>query len=163
MRPLVCLIVGATLPLWTGCATLVSSNTYRVVMDNPPAPTTFTVLDRKNQPIASGVTPNPVELRANAFPFWPAKYSVVFNGVEGHSQRHEVNAKLDPWVAGNILLGGGAGALIDGATGAAFRLPDRVSGTVSPQFAMTAGGPPSQTQQPLIAQTPSSGGGRRFD
>ena len=115
---------------------MISSGRYDVVMDNPPGPTHFTVLDRKNQPIASGVTPDRVELNAKSFPFWPAKYSVVMAGQAGTTQRHELKAGWDPWILGNIVVGGGAGAIVDGATGAAFKLPERVTGSVPPQFAV---------------------------
>ena len=87
--------------------------------------------------IEQGVTPKQVTLDAKAFPFWPAKYTVVMAGNQLTSQRHEVKASLDPWIAGNLLIGGGAGAIVDGATGAMFRLPERVSGNVSPQYAIT--------------------------
>ena len=129
-------LLAPLLFVFTGCASVVSSGRYDVVMDNPPAPTHFTVFDRKDQPIATGVTPDRVELNAKSYPFWPAKYSVVFAGQAGATQRQEVKAGFDPWILGNIVLGGGAGAIVDGATGAAFQLPERVTGSVPPQFAV---------------------------
>ena len=87
--------------------------------------------------IASGVTPQQVTLEAKSLPFWPAKYSVDFAGAESTSQRQEITASVDPWVVGNIVLGGGAGAVVDGFTGAMFKLPKSIEGNVPPQFAVT--------------------------
>lgn len=127
------LIIGSA----SGCATIVSDRQYAVTVDNPPAPTCFAVYDRKNQVIEQGVTPQQVNLDAKAFPFWPAKYTVVMAGNDSTSQRQEVKAGFDPWIAGNLLIGGGLGAIVDGATGAMFKLPKRITGNVAPQYAVT--------------------------
>lgn len=121
----------------TGCATVVSEKRYPVTIANSQTPTFFSVHDRKNQVIHQGVTPQQVTLDAKAFPFWPAKYSVVFAGQDSASESHELKAGIDPWVAGNIVLGGGLGAIVDGATGAMFKLPKTITGNVPPQFAVT--------------------------
>lgn len=121
----------------SGCATVLSEKRYPVTIENAKAPTYFSVHDRKNRVIHQGVTPQQVTLDAKAFPFWPAKYSVTFAGQQAASQTKEVKASVDPWVAGNLLLGGVPGTLVDGATGAMFRLPKSVQGDVPPQFAVT--------------------------
>lgn len=138
MRQYVLLLAASfTLGFSGGCATIVSERKYEVTIDNPPAPTCFSVYDRKNEVVEQGITPQQVTLDAKAFPFWPAKYSVVMAGTESTSQKLEVQAGFDPWIAGNLVLGGGLGAVVDGATGAMFRLPKRVTGSVSPQYAVT--------------------------
>lgn len=121
----------------TGCATVLSEKRYPVTIANSQTPTFFSVHDRKNQIIHQGVTPQQVTLDAKSYPFWPAKYSVVFAGQESTSESHELKAGIDPWVAGNIILGGGLGAIVDGATGAMFKLPKTITGNVPPQFAVT--------------------------
>lgn len=128
-----CLMIGSHV----GCATIVSEKRYPVTIDNVPGPTYFSIYDRKHQIVDQGVTPKQVTLDAKAFPFWPAKYTVVMAGTESTSQRHELNAGLDPWVAGNLVLGGGLGAIVDGATGAMFKLPKRISGNVANQYAVS--------------------------
>lgn len=121
----------------SGCATVFSEKRYPVTIENATAPTYFSVQNRKNEVIHQGVTPQQVTLDAKAFPFWPAKYSVVFAGQDSASQTHDLKAGVDPWIAGNLLLGGVPGTVIDGATGAMFRLPKSVQGSVPPQFAVT--------------------------
>ncbi|QDT08079.1 hypothetical protein K239x_00080 [Planctomycetes bacterium K23_9] len=121
----------------TGCATIVSEKRYPVTVTNTQAPTYFSIQNRKNETIHQGVTPQQVTLDAKAFPFWPAKYSVVFAGNDATTQTVPLKAKIDPWVAGNIVIGGVAGTVIDGATGAMFKLPAEVKGQIPPQFAVT--------------------------
>ena len=143
----------------SGCATVFSKSEYAVTVDNTGGPTFFSVYDRKDQVIHQGVTPQQVTLDAKAFPFWPASYSVVHAGSELASQKQEVRATFDPWVAGNLLVGGGAGIVVDGATGAMFRLPKSISGSVPAHFAVVDRGEGSQlvaaafsTTTPRIAQ-----------
>ncbi|MGB7342679.1 MAG: hypothetical protein WBD20_00550 [Pirellulaceae bacterium] len=121
----------------SGCATIVSEKRYPVTISNAQAPTYFSIQNRKNETIHQGVTPQQVTLDAKAFPFWPAKYSVVFAGNDSTTQTVPLNAKIDPWVAGNIVFGGVAGTVVDGATGAMFKLPGEVKGQIPPQFAVT--------------------------
>jgi hypothetical protein len=53
------------------------------------------------------------------------------------TQTQTVKAGFDPWTIGNIVIGGGLGAIVDGASGAMFTLPPSVTGSVSPQYAVT--------------------------
>lgn len=129
-------LAGACLLGQIGCATIASEKRYPVTVDNTHGPTFFSVQDRKNNVVHQGVTPQQVTLDAKSFPFWPAKYTVVYAGTDSMTQSRELKAGFDPWVAGNILIGGGAGAIVDGATGAMFKLPKRVEGDIPAQFAV---------------------------
>ncbi len=129
--------VLAMLVFQMGCATIMSEKRYPVTIDNTHGPTFFSVHDRKNNVIHQGVTPQQVTLDAKSRPFWPAKYSVVFAGDESTTQRRELKASLDPWAAGNFVIGGGIGLVVDGASGAMFKLPKTVSGEIPAQFAIT--------------------------
>ena len=137
VRPIACPLALWIIAATSGCATIVSEKRYPVTIQNAAAPTYFSVHNRKNEVIASGVTPQQVTLEAKSMPFWPARYTVAFAGDESTSQRREVKAGFDPWTAGNLVLGGGAGAIVDGFTGAMFKLPKTVEGDVPPQFAVT--------------------------
>ncbi|MGV3484691.1 MAG: hypothetical protein ACO1RT_09765 [Planctomycetaceae bacterium] len=120
-----------------GCATILSEKRYPVIIDNPHGPTFFSVQDRQDKVIHQGVTPQQVTLDAKYRPFWPAKYTVVYAGTESTTQRRELKAGFDPWIAGNLIVGGGVGLVVDGATGAMFKLPKRVEGDIPAQFAVT--------------------------
>ena len=130
------LLVACSVPLLQGCATVVSDRTYPVTFDNTGAQTYFVVRDRNNEFVHQGVTPERVTLDAKSYPFWPAKYNVTFAGSGNSTQHRELKAGVDPWVAGNILLGGGLGAIVDGASGAMFKLPKQVTADVPVQYAV---------------------------
>ncbi len=123
--------------LHTGCATLLSDKKYPVAIDNVNGSTYFSVHDRNNELVYQGVTPQQVTLDAKSMPFWPAKYKVVFAGDQGRTQQSEIRASFDPWTAGNIVVGGVVGLAVDGFTGAMFKLPKTLNGTVPPQYAVT--------------------------
>lgn len=133
-RLLLLMVCACGLP---GCATIMSDRTYPVTVDNSGGQTYFSIRDRKNQVVHEGVTPSQVNLDAKSHPFFPAKYDVTFVGSDNVVQQREVKAGVDPWIAGNILLGGVIGTVVDGATGSMFSLPDRVTGTIAEQYAIT--------------------------
>ena len=113
----------------TGCATLLSKKQYEVTMMNAGGPTYFSVHDHNNNVVKNGVTPQQVELKANAAPFKPAKYQDGYAGIDG-VQRQELKAGIDWWTAGNIIIGGLPGILLDAKTGALWKLKPQVVGQV---------------------------------
>ena len=66
----------------------------------------------------------------------PAKAAPITVICEAESHRREVaylDTEADGWIFGNILLGGGIGVLIDGATGAGQEFPERVFLPLEPE------------------------------
>jgi hypothetical protein len=124
------LLIALMSPVLSGCATLVSDRSYQVTVDNAAGPTYFSVIDRDNKVVQSGVTPQQVTLRSSAGPFRPAKYRVVYASTSGvHEQ--PLDPDINWWTAGNIVIGGVPGIVIDAASGALWRLDDRVTGRVA--------------------------------
>ncbi len=117
---------------FSGCASIMSEKKYEVTMDNKGGPTYFTVHDHKNRVVQSGMTPQQVTLPAKTKWLMPAKYTVGFAGVDG-IERHQLKAGLDWWTGGNIILGGIPGFIVDAATGAMWKLDERVTGQVPQQ------------------------------
>ncbi|WP_345683977.1 hypothetical protein [Novipirellula caenicola] len=107
-----------------------------MAFENSGGKTYFAIHDQKNQLVHQGVTPEQVTLPAKSAPFRPAKYNVTFAGAGEFTQHRELHAGVDPWTAGNILVGGGLGAIVDGATGAMFKLPANVNADVPAQYAI---------------------------
>ena len=101
-------------------------------MDNSGGATYFSVLDNKNRVVHSGVTPQQVTLKSSSAPFRPAKYQVVYAGQDG-VQKYDLNARINWWTAGNIVVGGVPGVAIDAGTGALWRLQPKVIGQVPSQ------------------------------
>jgi hypothetical protein len=121
----------------SGCATIVSKKDYPVMINNHPAPTCYSIYDNKQRLVATGVTPDQVTLPAKSAPFIPAKYQVAFAGEGGRGQVKQVRADLDPWIAGNIFLGGVIGLGVDGFTGAMYKLPKSIDASVPEDLAVT--------------------------
>ena len=130
------LVIVLCVPLFQGCATIASHREYPVAFENSGGKTYFAIHDQKNQLVHQGVTPEQVTLPAKSAPFRPAKYNVTFAGAGEFTQHRELKAGFDPWTAGNILIGGGLGAVVDGATGAMFKLPKTMTGEVPAQYAV---------------------------
>ena len=115
----------------SGCATIVSGRHYQVTMDNKGGATCFSVFDNKNRVLHSGVTPQQVTLKSSSALFQPAKYHVVYASQDGSQQfDYELNARINWWTAGNILIGGVPGIVVDAATGAMWRLQPQLIGQV---------------------------------
>lgn len=129
--------IAAVVLMSSGCATVVSKKQYAVNIDNQPGPTYYQVYNRKNELVSQGITPQQVTLDAKSAPFVRAKYSVVMAGTGSATQTQTVKAGFDPWTIGNIAIGGGLGAIVDGASGAMFTLPPSVTGNVASQYAVT--------------------------
>lgn len=119
-----------------GCATIFSKSQYPVAIINSGGPTHYCVVDKGHEVVQQGVTPGKVSLPAKRFAFLPAKYTVVFAGENSMSQQRQISASLDPWTAGNVLIGGIPGLAVDGITGAMYKLPEEVRGDVPPQYAV---------------------------
>lgn len=99
-------------------------------MDNSGGPTYFTVLDNKNRVVHSGVTPQQVTLKSSSAPFRPAKYQVIYAS-QSEVQQFDVNTSINWWTAGNIIIGGVPGIVVDAGTGALWKLQPAVNGKVA--------------------------------
>lgn len=114
-------VIAVTAP---SCASIVSRSKYDVTFNSNPSQATVRVLNRRGVEIASGQTPASFRLRAKDGFFKPAKYTVVFSK-EGYEEKMmPLKAEFDAWVVGNLIIGGPLGIIIDGATGAMWRIDD---------------------------------------
>lgn len=113
----------------SGCATIISGRKSQVTVKNHAGPTYFNVVDQNGHVVHSGVTPSQVTLKTTSKAFRPAKYSVVYAGQEG-VYRQEVPRDVNWWTAGNIVIGGIPGLLVDAGTGAMWKFDSEVHGSV---------------------------------
>jgi hypothetical protein len=116
----------------SGCATIVSGRKTEVTLDNSGGATYFSVLDSNNRVVDSGMTPKQVTLKTTQNWLTPAKYHVVYASQDGVEQ-YNLNAGFNWWTAGNIVIGGVPGIVIDAATGALWKLQPQVIGHVPQQ------------------------------
>jgi hypothetical protein len=116
----------------SGCATIVSGRQSEVTLDNTGGATYFSVMDSNNRVVDSGVTPKQVTLKTTQAWLTPAKYHVVYASQDGVEQ-YDLNAGINWWTAGNIVIGGVPGIAIDAGTGALWKLQPQVIGHVPQQ------------------------------
>ena len=110
----------------SGCASIISDSSYPVSIQSSPAQAEYVITDtRDGKKIATGTTPDMVTLKAKHGFFSKARYQVSFEK-EGYEDTISLlNADMDGWYFGNILIGGLLGILIiDPATGAMWKLDD---------------------------------------
>ena len=127
------LLLLAAMVFSSGCASIVSESTYMVRVDSMPTGAKVAVADKRGDVIQSGVTPMFFALKSSDGFFTSAKYHFTFSK-DGHlNTTTHLNASLDEWYIGNCIFGGLIGMLIvDPLTGAMWRLPDKVSVTLTP-------------------------------
>jgi hypothetical protein len=130
----------------SGCATILSDDTYPVTINSNPPGAQVTVKNRDGMEVHKGITPLTLVLPADNGFFSSGKYTLEFSK-EGHLPSiTNFNGELDPWYLGNILFGGLLGMLIvDPATGAMWKLDPTVIGSLQadPEFRVVEAAPPA--------------------
>jgi len=119
--------VFLSLALVSGCSSIVSESKYPVSISSNPSQADFTLQNRDGKDIHTGRTPATVTLNASSGFFKGETYKLILNK-EGYDEKTiEIQSTIDGWYFGNILTGGLIGMLIiDPATGAMFKLPEKV-------------------------------------
>lgn len=138
-------ILGASVILSAGCASIVSDSRYPVSISSSPSEANFIVMNKKGNTVHAGRTPATVTLKSGAGFFSGETYTLNFDK-EGHEPViATLDSSMDGWYVGNILFGGLIGILIvDPATGAMWKLDDGINVSINP--APTA-------QSEVVAQT----------
>lgn len=120
--------------LFSSCATIVSKSNYDVRVNSNPKDATVTIFNRKGLEVFSGKTPCHVMLKPGAGYFKKAVYSIEFTKIGYADHKITLNADINGWYFGNLLLGGVIGFLIvDPATGAMYKLNNTdINASLSP-------------------------------
>lgn len=122
-----------------GCATIITGRTQSVTINSLPSGATATVDGQKV------ITPGKVMLRRD-------DNYIVKVEKDGHAAgQANINSGLNPWLLGNVLIGGIIGLAIDFASGSAWKLsPDQVNAELTPLSAS----PPGPTSLLLVPVRP---------
>jgi hypothetical protein len=130
------LVAAAIIPFVSGCASIISESAYPVSVNSSPVGASFVISNREGNTVATGTTPEVVTLVAGNGYFKKGSYQIVVSKDGYPDKTYAITASLDGWYWGNILLGGLVGLLIvDPATGAMYKLPDRVDISMDEQAA----------------------------
>ncbi len=125
-------IIAALVISVTGCASIIGKSSYTVAIRSNPEGTHFVVKNSAGIAVHSGETPSTVALTSKKGYFKSEQYTVTFSKDGYTEQTVPLTASLSGWYWGNILLGGLIGMLIvDPATGAMWKLPENVEGTLT--------------------------------
>lgn len=122
------MILTIPIILLFSCASIVSTSNYPVNINSTPNNAEVTILDKNGDEIQNGETPMKVELKSSAGFFQSQSYTIKLKK-EGYKERTvTLNSTIDGWYFANILFGGLPGMLIiDPATGAMWKLPEKLS------------------------------------
>lgn len=116
---------AVTLFFMTGCATVFSKSEYDVQICSDRSGDRV-VLKQGYKTIANRETPYNMRLKASRDFFQGESYTLEYtNPGTGQKEVALYNAGMDPWVLGSIIFTGCLGLLVDGASGAMYKLPDQ--------------------------------------
>jgi hypothetical protein len=143
-----CLLPTACCLLSTGCASLFSGRTADVRITSMPSNATVLVHNQSGEHVTTVQTPATVTLKRKHKFFRAERYTATI-AAEGYQPTTvAINQKLNPWMIGNAVFGfaGVVGLGVDGYTGAAWKPEEaEIHRELAP-----LGGPPMQTQQPVM-------------
>ena len=117
----------------SGCASIASKSMYNVQLSSEPSGADVKVTDSTGFVVFKGKTPVAVPLKASKGFYSKSIYTVTFQK-DGHARHDRVlEANIDGWYFGNLFvpfLGWLSFVIIDPATGAMWKLEERVHGVL---------------------------------
>jgi hypothetical protein len=111
----------ALVPLFVGCASIVSGRHAEVSINSNPPQAHVVIRDKRGQQIATTNTPGKVALKRKDKFIFPARYTATIQAPGYAPAQVPIRSTVNPWVLGNIVVGGIPGLVIDNATGAAWK------------------------------------------
>ncbi|MGD9636065.1 MAG: hypothetical protein AB7G28_22300 [Pirellulales bacterium] len=110
------LIVSAS-----GCASIINGRTATVTIDSRPSDALVVIRDKRGDTVLKTQTPATVELKRKDKFIWPAKYTATIEKPGFQPKTVPINQTINPWILGNVVVGGVIGLAVDNATGAAWK------------------------------------------
>ena len=117
----------------SGCASVMSGTYKNVSIESNPPGAHVSVADKKGREVASLNTPCIANLKRGAF-YIPASYVATIDKPGYETVQVKINPTVNPWIIGNVLIGGLVGLIIiDPLTGAMFDLtPSKINAQLAP-------------------------------
>jgi uncharacterized protein YceK len=113
--------VVLTVCLLSGCASIISGRTADVAIDSYPSNAHVVIHDNDGRQVATLTTPGVASLKRNRRYFLPARYTATIEAPGYAPTEVPIRYTVNPWIAGNIVIGGVPGLIVDNATGAAWK------------------------------------------
>jgi hypothetical protein len=105
----------------SGCASIINGRHADVAFDTYPSNAHVVIHDNDGRQVASLHTPGVVSLKRNRRYFLPARYTATIEAPGYALTQVPIRSTINPWILGNIVIGGVPGLIVDNATGAAWR------------------------------------------
>lgn len=113
--------VAATFIFFAGCASIMSGRHAEVTIDSYPSNAHVVVRDRRGKEVASVNTPGKVTLKRKERIIFPARYTASIEAPGYQGAEVPIRSTVNPWVLGNVVVGGIPGLAIDNVTGAVWK------------------------------------------
>ncbi|MCI0333481.1 MAG: hypothetical protein L0228_09685 [Planctomycetes bacterium] len=113
--------IAAAIISLSGCASIISGRHAEVAIDSYPSNAHVAIHDRRGRQVASFNTPGVATLKRQGRFFVPAFYTATISAPGCQSAQVPIGSTLNPWILGNIVIGGIPGLVVDSATGAAWK------------------------------------------
>ena len=127
-------LVGLSLLCLTGCSTLVNGRHQALTINSNPPGAAYEVDG------ITGVTPGTAKVERGR-----RQHTVVLHKPGYQPAELSVGRTVNPWLAGNIFLGGVVGLIVDFSSGAAYQLrTDHVQSTLQPEYGAAVKSPTPQ-------------------
>ena len=110
----------------TGCATIIGQTNYDVTISTNAPNATVKIRNTTGFIIHQGTAPLTVNLTSSKGFFNSASYHIDIIAENKKKQTRVLNAYFNAWFLGNFIFGGWPGMLVDGISGACYKLDDAV-------------------------------------
>ena len=130
-----------------GCGTITGGRHSDVTIITNPAGAQVVIRDRKGNEVKTVSTPAVVNLTRSYY-LLPARYTATVEAPGCEPKKVDIAYTINPWLWGNIVLGGPIGLVVDGATGAMWKpKQETIALSLSSEpGGTTAGGASASTQ-----------------
>ncbi len=108
----------------SGCASIVSGRHADVTIDSLPTQAHVVIRDKRGREVANTMTPATVTLKRKDKWIFPARYTATLSAPGHEPIDVPIHSTVNPWVLGNVIIGGIPGIIIDSATGAVWTPSD---------------------------------------
>jgi hypothetical protein len=115
------MFTAAALAWFVGCASIVSGRRADIAFDTYPKNACVAIHDDRGRQVTSFNTPGVATLKRQKRYFLPAHYTATITAPGYQTAQVPISSTLNPWILGNIEIGGIPGLVVDSATGAAWK------------------------------------------
>jgi hypothetical protein len=112
-------MLAAIVPV-AGCASIMSGRHAEVAFDSYPQHAQVVVRDSRGQEVGSVRTPGKVTLKRKERFIFPAGYTASIEAPGYRREEVAIRSTVNPWILGNVVIGGIPGLVIDNVTGAVW-------------------------------------------